>query len=88
MQIVAKKHSSLKIEPTQRGFAYAEFTDRYGVKCSIQDSSLATESAIWLGVHFAGVGYRDVSSRMHLTQDMVAELLPLLKRFVRTGSIA
>ena len=36
---------------TERGFAYNEFTDRYGAKCSIQKSSLATEDAIWFGIN-------------------------------------
>lgn len=38
---------------TGRGFALLEFTDRYGAKCNIQKSSLATEDAIWLGVENA-----------------------------------
>jgi len=38
---------------TDRGFGRIDFTDRYGAKCSIQESSLATESAIWLGVNDA-----------------------------------
>lgn len=41
----------LDLETTQRGFAVGEFLDRYGERCSIQDSSLATERAIWFGVH-------------------------------------
>ena len=36
---------------TERGFARMEFDDRYGVKCSLQESSLATEGAIWFGVN-------------------------------------
>lgn len=40
----------MKINQTSRGFDIAEFVDRYGVKCSLQKSSLATEDAIWLGV--------------------------------------
>jgi len=35
---------------TRRGFASGEFTDRYDNKCSIQESSLATEATIWLGI--------------------------------------
>ena len=35
---------------TQRGFAYDEFEDLYGAKCSIQKSSLATDDAIWFGI--------------------------------------
>ena len=34
---------------TPRGYKVIEFKDRYGVECSIQKSSLATEDAIWLG---------------------------------------
>ncbi len=35
---------------TERGFRIDKFVDRYGVPCSLQKSSLATEDAIWLGV--------------------------------------
>ena len=35
---------------TDRGLQRIEFVDRYGEKCSIQDSSLATEDAIWFGI--------------------------------------
>lgn len=43
-----------KVKKTSRGFEYIEFTDRYGVKCSLQASSLAEHekpgiSAVWLG---------------------------------------
>ena len=41
--------ADIEMKKTGRGFAVGEFTDRYGVKCSIQQSSLATENAIWLG---------------------------------------
>ena len=34
---------------TERGFARIGFDDRYGVECSLQESSLATEAAIWFG---------------------------------------
>ena len=36
---------------TARGFHRAEFKDGYGVECSIQKSSSATEDCIWLGVN-------------------------------------
>lgn len=35
---------------TARGFGIVTFKDRYDAECSIQESSLATESAIWFGV--------------------------------------
>ena len=111
-----------KMEKTERGFPLGKFTDRYDTKCSIQDSSLATEPCIWLGVDdpkpeimsrdavLLGVyteaevkaahdgeivgwmPYRipeEVSlwTRMHLTRQMAADLIPLLQKFVETGSV-
>lgn len=38
------------VSQTDNGFAKVEFEDRYGLKCKIQQSSLATESCVWLGV--------------------------------------
>lgn len=38
---------------TNRGFAFIAFNDRYDVPCCIQESSLATEPAIWLGIQEA-----------------------------------
>lgn len=64
---------------TDRGFTRGEFKDRYGEPCSIQKSSFAVDDAIWLG--------RDSLYRMHLTRDMVAALLPVLKLFVETGKL-
>ncbi len=61
-----------------RGFLRGEFQDEYGMACSVQKSSVATEDCIWLG--------RDYY-RMHLTQAMVADLLPLLQHFVETGDL-
>lgn len=40
----------MKQDTTERGFALQEFRDHYGEKCSLQQSSLATENAIWLGI--------------------------------------
>ena len=104
----------MKTQHTQRGFAFVEFTDRYGAECKLQKSSLATENAIWFGVKDAkpqilasnasrfGVetnGQRTgwvpypipeevlLTTSMHLTQDQVKELLPVLQRFAETGEI-
>lgn len=38
---------NIVIEPTERGFFRVDFDDRYGERCSIQKSSLATEDAIF-----------------------------------------
>lgn len=37
-------------EHTERGFPIVRFNDFYGTKCSIQNSSLADEDALWIGV--------------------------------------
>jgi hypothetical protein len=44
---------NIKESKTQRGFHFIEFEDFYGAKCNIQKSSLATEDAIWFGIHDA-----------------------------------
>jgi hypothetical protein len=62
-----------------RGYRIVRWLDRYDNKCLLNESSLATEPCIWLGM--AGGG-------MHLTQQMVADLLPYLQRFVDTGKLA
>lgn len=93
----------MNITETGRGFSIGRFIDRYGVECSIQKSSIATEDCIWLGVNDAnpkvllgdGNGWSPVplpdgtvcSTRMHLTQDMVKDLLPLLIKFAETGEL-
>ena len=97
----------MELKKTNRGFSLISFTDRYGAKCSLQDSSLATEAALWFGIDDAnpqimasktpqgGTGWVDfpipedvsLTTRMHLTQDQVRELLPVLQRFAKTGTI-
>lgn len=59
---------SLEFDKTQRGFAIGEFTDRNGVKCSLQESSeMYDEGLIWLGCNdielkrfVPGEGWSDV----------------------------
>ena len=91
----------LKLTFTERGFGIFEFTDRYGSGCSIQKSSLATEDAIWFGVDYANPqimganGWENypipedvlLSTRMHLTQEQVKKLLPILQTFAETGDL-
>lgn len=91
-----------------RGFMLGEFTDAFGVHCSIQESSLvADEGHIWLGCDDIGLkrfepgkGWVDVplqndahgvlhqaNTRMHLSQSMVRDLLPLLQHFADEGTL-
>lgn len=67
----------MRIDHTSRGFVRGDFTDRYGEECSIQESS-AVVPCIWLGTN---------DNRMHLTQTMVSNLLPLLQHFVKHGTL-
>jgi len=99
----------LSKDPTGRGFQHMQFHDRYGAKCSLQESSLATEAAIWFGIDDADpkIMARDypeagqtngwvtypipdnvlLSTRMHLTQTQVRELLPYLQHFAEYGEM-
>lgn len=102
----------MKLTKTNRGFDIIEFTDKYGLKCSLQKSSLATEEAVWFGIHENKVeecrmdtkqGWQQIDldslkhspendilvhNRMHLTQDMVKELLPYLQHFAEIGELS
>ncbi len=62
----------------EKGIKRGFFTDLNGQECCIQDSSLATDSAIRFGVN---------DSKMHLTKDMVKALLPHLHNFVKEGEL-
>ncbi len=87
---------------TLRGFKIIEFEDLYGIQCSLQESSLATDNAIWLGCQEAnpkklvkGEGWQPVNipedvqctTRMHLNCEQVKELLPHLQKFVDEGEL-
>lgn len=43
----------IEVGKTARGFDLIEFVDRYDAKCSLQESSLASEPAIWFGCNDA-----------------------------------
>lgn len=68
---------------TGREFQLVEFTDIYGKKCSLQQSSLAKydqpgTSAVWLG---------EGENRMHLDEDLTRMLVGRLSQWLETGSI-
>lgn len=80
----------IKLKPANdRGFLRGEFIDRYGAKCSIQKSSLATEDCIWLGQNEPTLDQQGkfVGCRMHLTRAMAADLVKHLQRFISTGEL-
>lgn len=91
----------MKRTKTHRGFRLYQFKDHYGVKCSLQASSLADTSAIWLGCDdfnarrlVPGEGWKPVDigdvtgdTRMHLTRKQVKELMPKLIAFAKSGEL-
>lgn len=103
MQLKYKDEIGLDAQPTPRGFSRIEFKDRYDIDCSIQISSAATYDAIWFGVNddaahpivqvngeWVKVELPEdaiIRSRMHLTRQQVASLLPTLLKFVVEGKI-
>ena len=80
---------NIVLRQTDRGFLRGAFTDLYHSSCSIQESSLATERAIWLGCN-EGVHHHVTGAcmaRMHLSREMAAALWPMLKHFAETGEL-
>lgn len=73
---------SAKRELTQRGFWYITFMDRTGAKCSLQESSVATEPCIWLGVDKDPKGNLVEYGRMHLTIQDAKMLVKKLNKFI------
>lgn len=74
-----------------RGFLRADFKDRNGEDCSIQESSIVMPHCIWLGQnegsHIERQGKEYCLARMHLTRDMARTLGAVLLHFAETGEI-
>lgn len=65
---------------SDRGFVLGVFRDHNTKYCSIQESSIATEYLIWLGLD-------KLQMRMHLSQETVKALLPALTYFAEHGRL-
>lgn len=81
----------IKIKYTERGFKVGTWTDTYGMKCSIQESSNC-DPRLWLGCD-EGQHYDENTmpipgpkclARMHLDPAQAKALIPLLQHFVDT----
>jgi hypothetical protein len=81
------KGLDLKFSITGRGFGLIEFDDLYGDKCTMQDSSLATEDAIWLGIDKPKIVEGCALGRMHLNRKQSKQLIRLLEYFVKYGGV-
>jgi hypothetical protein len=92
-----------KVGKTERGFEIVEFKDLYGAECSLQMSSLADKSAVWLGcddadpkVMVPGSGWKPVempngyiaNTRMHLDTKMVQAIIKHLQSWLETETFA
>ena len=80
---------NIEYKLTERGFSRIDFDDLYGERCSIQKSSLADKDAIWFGQNKPTYvkETNDYLCRMHLSQEYVLWLLPILKHFAETGEM-
>lgn len=94
----------MKMAPnkTSRGFTIYHFTDYNDNPCSLQESSLATDDGIWLGVDdpkpkvlMPKEGWVDYpippnvsfATRMHLTKEQAKALVEKLQTFIDTGHL-
>jgi hypothetical protein len=77
----------MEFEQTKKGLLRAEFRDRYGALCSIQESSIPGEECVWLGVDVTIEGEELRHGRMHLTRELATKLIPVLRHFARRGSL-
>lgn len=65
---------------TNGGSVHIGFKDDNFGNCSLQKRSVVDNNCIWFGRN-------TVAGRMVLTQEQVAELIPLLQHFVDTGDL-
>lgn len=77
---------------TEQGLKRFDFTDAFGSSCSIQQSGKADPPAIWLGCNHgtfnpATDSHCHCCTRMLLTREMVAALLPVLVHFLTSGEL-
>lgn len=86
--------SKLTVVETSRGFTRVAFKDHYDRDCTLQESSLASQPAVWLGVEadqikrdMAAHPGSDLRSRMHLSEEGVVNLLPYLLKFLAEGEL-
>ena len=94
---ILKRSWAPPLHYTERGFLRADFIDKYGMGCSIQESSSAEQGCLWFGINGVPVtpqytftdeaGMTRTMSRMHLTQEHVRGVLPLLQLFAERGDL-
>lgn len=90
------KKKQIELTVSQRGFSGGTFKDSYHQECSIHESS-SVYPHIWLGAskdrdgnnlgEYDPVSGQKIAPYMHLSQETVKMLLPLLKHFAKHGSL-
>jgi hypothetical protein len=81
----APEQALIVFNGTNRGFLFGEFRDANGTRCSIQESSLATAGAVWLGPNDSADAGLYSPNRMHLVADELNQLIGPLERFATFG---
>ena len=61
----------MEFKQTKRGQLRAEFQDRYGALCSIQESSIPGEDCVWLGVDVNFEGEFMTTKDIHGLEDVL-----------------
>jgi hypothetical protein len=72
---------------TKRGCLRAEFKDRFGQECSIQEATTPGENCLWVGVETDINGDWVDHGRMIVDQALARKLIPLLRHFIRKGTL-
>jgi hypothetical protein len=75
---------------TSRGFGRIEFSDIYGAECSIQESSLATKNALWLGCDHETIHEttgEKCGARMHVDLALAKRIVATLQKWIDTGRL-
>ncbi len=76
----------LRVVATNRGFLRGDFRDINGEACSAQESSNASQHALWLGQDRCPKC--QTPTRMHLSREQAGVLADVLGAFARTGHLA
>lgn len=85
----------MQTRKTERGFKIGEFNDMDGKLCSLQESSLATEAAVWFGTQDATPMYKGepvpfpkdtlFNDRMDLTCHLASMIMRRFEKFLATS---
>jgi len=67
-----------------------EFKDIYGAECSVQESSLASKNALWIGCDHETIHEKTgekCGARMHIDLVLAKRIVATLRRWIETGRL-